>query len=254
MWKKELILAIKKDLSDIQQKNPRYSLRAYSKKIGVGFGSLSDLMNSKRHLSPALGKRILEKLALEKEQSERLDEQIEGDLNIQVTLVPEHAQIIVENWYYFAILNIVELDLAPDSVERISERLNLSTELVTESIDRLVAWGFLEKQNGTLIVRARSWKTSDDISSESIRKSHLDGLALAQKAMLELPVESRDLASFVFPGNSANLAKAKSEIRRCLHKVYKIMSTGELDSVYRINSQLFPIDRWNSVSKKTKAP
>lgn len=251
MWKKELISVLKQDLSEIKRKNPRYSLRAYSRKIGVGFGSLSDLINMKRPLSPQVGKKILERLALEKEQRQRFAGLIERDLSQKVNLLTEEAAPLIENWYYFAILNLLELDFSPKSVSELAERLGLPQVKVRKAIDYLVKWGFLKKIEDGYVVTTNSWQTTDGITSESVRKAHLDGLAIAERAVRELPVEKRDLTSLVFNGNSQQLDKVKIEIRKFLQKVHKIMSTGEPDGVYKINTQLFPIDQWNDSKTKT---
>lgn len=256
MWKRELIAIIKKDLSDIKRKNPRYSLRAYSKRIGVGFGSLSDLLNLKRDLSPQLAKRILHTVSLDKEQMQRFAGLIERDLNKKVTMLPQEAQVMVENWYYFAVLNLLELDFSPKTSFQISMRLGLPEATVRKSLVFLLKGGFLKKVNDGFVVITNSWKTSDGISSESGRKAHLEGLLLAQRALVKLPLETRDITSFVFNGNSKQIEKVRLETRKFLNRINKIMSIGELDSVYRFNTQLFPLDKWGEFDspKKKKLP
>lgn len=245
MWKRELISVLKNDLFEIKKKNPRYSLRAYSKKVGLGFGSLSDLLNQKRDLSPKLGKKILEKLALEKEQHHTISTLIEKDLSRKVSLLPKEAQSIIENWHYFAILNILELHSAPKNISEIALRLGLPITKVKKGLEALTTWGFLKRENGTYRFVTNSWQTSDGLPSASIRKAHLDGLSLAARAVEQLPVEMRDVTSLVFNGNSKQIEKVRVEIRKFIQKVNKIMSVGEEDSVYKFNIQLFPLDRWN---------
>lgn len=244
MWKKELISILKKDLSEIKRKNPRYSLRAYSRKMGVGTGSLSDLINMKRSLSPQVGKKILEKLVLETEHRQRFAGLIERDLNQKITLLTSEAAPLIENWYYFAILNLIELDFSAKSVPELADRLGLPQAKVKKALDYLARRGFLKKLESGYVVATNSWQTTDGIPNESVRKSHLDALAIAEKALRELPVEQRDMTSLVFNGNSLQLDKVKTEIRKFLRKVHKIMSIGEADTVYKINTQLFPLDRW----------
>ncbi len=246
MWKQQLVSILNRELTEIKKKNPRYSLRAYSKKIGVGFGSMSDLINRKRSLSPQLGKKILEKLALEKAQVQRFSDQINKEIAKTVTLVPREAQLLVENWYYFAILNILALESCPKSNSEIADRLGLTETTVERGLASLVDWGFLLKSESDYLVVTNDWETSDGIPSESIKKSHLGSLDLARKAVLNLSVEQRDLTSFVFNGNSEQLDKVRGEIRKFMKKVNKQMSVGQSDSVFKINIQLFPIDQWNN--------
>lgn len=252
MWRKELISALKKELLVIQQKNPRYSLRAYSKKLGVGGGSLSDILNKKRSISLQLGKKILAKLTLDPVQSQRLAEMIKSEENKSIVLLPNEAQKMVENWYLFTILSLLELESSPKTLDEIAVKLNLSPSRVTKGINLLLKWGFLKKNDSHYSVSANSWQTTDNIPSASIRKSHLQGLDLAQKAVMELPIDMRDITSLVFPGSSTQLEKVRVEIRKFIQKVHKIMSVGEADSIYKFNAQLFPLDKWNIA--KSSAP
>lgn len=257
MWKKEIIVALEKELRTIQDKNPRYSLRAYSKKIGVGFGSLSDLLNKKRSPSIKLAKKILEKVKLEKNIHNKITSMIESEINKTVTLLPAEAKKVIENWHYFAVLNLLELDFSPKNSEAISLRLNLPQGQVERCINELIKWGFVKKINNSFAVNTNSWVTTDDIPSQSIRKAHSQGLGLAQRALKQLPIELRDITSLVFPGNSKQMNKAKIEIRKSLQRVHKIMTFGELDTVYKLNSQLFPLDRGQRIERdpvKTRGP
>lgn len=257
MWKKEIIVALEKELRTIQDKNPRYSLRAYSKKIGVGFGSLSDLLNKKRSPSIKLAKKILEKVKLEKNIHNKITSMIESEINKTVTLLPAEAKKVIENWHYFAVLNLLELDFSPKNSEAISLRLNLPQGQVERCINELIKWGFVKKINNSFAVNTNSWVTTDDIPSQSIRKAHSQGLGLAQRALKQLPIELRDITSLVFPGNSKQMNKAKIEIRKSLQRVHKIMTFGELDAVYKLNSQLFPLDRGQRIERdpvKTRGP
>ncbi|MBL7542739.1 MAG: DUF4423 domain-containing protein [Bdellovibrionaceae bacterium] len=250
MWKKEFISIIKKDLSEIKHKNPRYSLRSYSRKAGISAGALSDLLKLKRTLSPQAGKKILSRLGLEKKLSPLSDRQIEQELSQTVTMLSAEAAPMIENWYYFAILNILELDGQHQNIESLASRLNLAHETVNQAVDFLLKWKFIHKIETGYEIFTNSWKTLDGIPSESIRRAHIDGLSLSQKAIQELPVEVRDFTSFVFNGDAKQLEKVRIEVRKLFHRVQKIMNTGSADTVYKMSIQLFPIDQWNKWKTK----
>src|ERR1700744_4444136 len=64
---------LRKKFADIQRVNPRYSLRAYSGKVGVHVGALTYIMNGKRNVSRNLAERITQRLLLDpQERSEVL--------------------------------------------------------------------------------------------------------------------------------------------------------------------------------------
>ncbi|MBI2609109.1 MAG: helix-turn-helix domain-containing protein [Deltaproteobacteria bacterium] len=61
-------IAVQKTLHEkfleIKMKNPHYSLRAFSNKLGLSSSSVSEILNGKRRISIKMAKRIIQKLEL----------------------------------------------------------------------------------------------------------------------------------------------------------------------------------------------
>ena len=55
-------------LSEIQKTNSQYSLRSYSKKVGIHVGALSCIINGKRNVSEKLAERIINRLLLDPQE------------------------------------------------------------------------------------------------------------------------------------------------------------------------------------------
>ncbi|MBS1969560.1 MAG: hypothetical protein JSU04_04610 [Bdellovibrionales bacterium] len=55
-----------------KEKNPRYSLRAFARSLGVSSGQLSEILSGKRPLSHKLARRISIALALTEDESQKL--------------------------------------------------------------------------------------------------------------------------------------------------------------------------------------
>src|SRR5690606_15409411 len=77
---------LKSSLLELQSKNSNYSLRAYSKKVGVHAGALSAIMNGKRNVSRDLAERIARRLLL--------DPQVRSEL---LSLFPEKRRYRKKN-------------------------------------------------------------------------------------------------------------------------------------------------------------
>lgn len=58
--------------NDRKEKNPRYSLRAFARSLGVSSGQLSEILSGKRPLSHKLARRISIALALTEDESQKL--------------------------------------------------------------------------------------------------------------------------------------------------------------------------------------
>lgn len=251
MWQLEIINHLQYLFDTKKKRNPRYSLRSYAKKIGLSSGSLSDILKKKRRLTPQLGRKLLSKLDLEESSKLKILKMIEAEENQTILLVAQEANKLIKKWYYFPVLNLLEITPASTSLDEISKRLNISKKQAQESLRFLVKKKFISlNPNGRgYQVHSNAWKTTDNIADEVIRSAHRKGLDLAKKA-LDISVDSRDYTSIVFPGNSKQLYKVRTEIRKLLMKISKIMATGSVDTVYKLNVQLFPLlDQDNLKSK-----
>ena len=62
-------IAVQKKLSekfsDLRLKNPAYSLRAFSRKLGMSSSSVSEILNGKRRVSIKIVQRISDRLCLD---------------------------------------------------------------------------------------------------------------------------------------------------------------------------------------------
>ncbi len=58
--------------NDRKEKNPRYSLRAFARSLGVSSGQLSEILSAKRPLSHKLAQRVSIALALTEVESQKL--------------------------------------------------------------------------------------------------------------------------------------------------------------------------------------
>ena len=73
---KYYIKVLENELLHRKKKNPSYSMRAFSKALGVNSGVLSLVLNSKRTPSLKFGEKIVEKLSVDVEQRQRFIDSI----------------------------------------------------------------------------------------------------------------------------------------------------------------------------------
>jgi transcriptional regulator with XRE-family HTH domain len=59
---------LRNKLSELQNQNPRFSLRAFARRIGMNPGGLSALLNGKRSVSIKIAQRISERLMLDPQE------------------------------------------------------------------------------------------------------------------------------------------------------------------------------------------
>jgi transcriptional regulator with XRE-family HTH domain len=97
-----------------KDKNPRYSLRAFARSLGVSSGQLSEILSSKRPLSHKLGRRIAVAMALTEEESHKLNTLISQQTQFLEMAGPNSRELSDEE---IALLSITQhLDGTPKGV------------------------------------------------------------------------------------------------------------------------------------------
>lgn len=71
-WQDEFFRALQEDFQRRKERNPRYSVRQYAKRVGVSVGAMSEILRGKRQLTPGRSLELLKKLDLPKEETLRL--------------------------------------------------------------------------------------------------------------------------------------------------------------------------------------
>ncbi|MCC2679633.1 MAG: hypothetical protein K0R29_2209 [Pseudobdellovibrio sp.] len=239
---KDILLA---ELEKRRARNPLYSLRAFARDLGLGLGSLSEVLSGKRDLSKKNLLKVLQNINLDADQRTALLNSSQGTK----PQTPEEAhQLLLEDefkliadWYYLAILNLAKLKTNKADPAWISERLALEPYLAIEALERLQRLGLLKVERAKLVRTAKPLTTSSDLPSTAIRKHHSQNLILAEKAIHNVPVELREFGSVTMPVNLKNLPKVKALLLKTRKKAAVLLEEGTTNEVYTLSFQLFPV-------------
>lgn len=238
-----------KYFNEIKNRNSSYSLRSFARKLSMNSGALSQIMTGKRTISETLAKRIAECLEMKEEDRDKFFRPFEVRKKINEN--KEYAYYSTfedipanQNWIIFAILNLIEIQSFIFSPQNISKSLNINQELVQDIVSimfnqKLIYWD----SNGRIKRRHSHLTTSDNKKNDKVRHIQEHNLNMA-KASLELnDVNERDMTSLTFAIDSKKINQAKKLIRKFQDDMCSYLETGERDSVYKLNVQLFPISK-----------
>lgn len=253
---------LRKQLAEIQRVNPRYSLRAYSTKVGVHVGALTYIMNGKRNVSRKLAERIVRRLMLEpQERAEVLDlfpekrkhskpaapGEAASDMGASD---PRYLQLsaaqfkIAAEWEHFAVMSLVRCEDFQNSAEWISRRLGISETRARQVVDRLIELRLLEiDSEGRLTRTDVSYRTSDDIADVTLKRHHDQTLDLAKESLHRDPVAVRDFTTNTMAIDPKKLGMAKELIRKFQDELSSLLESGHQTEVYRLSMQLYPLTR-----------
>ncbi len=248
----ELIGLLREELATAQSRNPSYSLRALAKRLRVAPAELSLLMRGKRRLTQAMASRLLLGLAHEPSETQRLLAGIPQELSrtrrksVRSVAAPELVNYIqlstdefrvVADWYIMAILALSETASFRPRPDWIARRLRINTQQARSAVEILTRLGLLQDGKPT----GKRFTTTNDIPDASLRKNHAQGLALASRALEEVPVELREFGASIIAVDPSKLPEAKTRLREMRREVSRLLESGERTEVYRLSVQLIPL-------------
>lgn len=239
-----------------QSKNPKFSLRSYSRKVGIHAGALSSIINGKRNVSKSLAEKITRKLLIDPQHRNEIlslfpdKRKYRNTVEMKEESGTSYLEIeastfkLMAEWEHFAVLSLIKTHDFKKDPAWIGERLGISKFRANEVIDRLVELGFLkETVDGELVRVHANIRSSDDTVNLSVRKSHEENLELARESLSRDHILSRDFTTLTMAVDPAKMTVAKEMIRKFQDDLSEVMETGDITEVYRLSIQLFPLTK-----------
>jgi uncharacterized protein (TIGR02147 family) len=238
---------------ELKSRNPGFSRRAFSKRLGLSPGAISELFNGQRKASLKLAERIASRLALDPQERAELFSSFKAkgestSQNPSDTIDPQYLQLsadqfhIIGDWYHFAILTLMRVKNFKSDINWIAERLGLSKSTVQLAMDRLKRVELVKEDNKHHWTRSKTrFRTTDDVANISVRKAHAQYIDKAREALDTVPVNRRDYTSLMMSVNPEQLPLAKEKIRKFQDELSAELEKHPGSEVYQLCIQLFPL-------------
>lgn len=243
-----LIDHMKRTFAERCRKNPSYSLRAFSRSMGMDSSTVSAIMNGKRPLTIKSAKKIIHGLDIVNPvEAQTLIAETFADNKEAQEL--DYAQMSLETseliafWQHYAILAVLQLDGFKATDRNINERLGIPIGIVWECLDRLEKLGLVEKTPKGWVFTGKNVATTADIPSGILREGHRQYINKALQSLDNDPVEVRDISGITMSISKSRLKEAKKMIQDFRRKLCTLLEDGNRDAVYRLNVQLFPLTK-----------
>lgn len=252
------------------EKNPRYSLRAFARDLGLPASRLSEILRSQSGLSEAAAIVVAKKLnltgdeidlfqvmvsaehsrsGLKREQAKvRLKTLFEGQ---GIPIMEVEKAKIISDWYYSAILELTDVVDFQSDEYWISRRLNVNLEKIHSAIQRLFQFGLLENSSGRWRQTQRQLSFTSAIANADFKKHHLQMLEKARGAINELNDEVREISSVTLAMSSQQLPALKKMLKELRRKVMiEAEKMSPKDRVYGMALHLFPLDQDSGLDRE----
>jgi len=242
------------------QRNPKYSLRAFAKMLGISSAYLSLILSGKRRIPEqtvlAMGKalgldpdqieKFQQKVASKKQSSEARSEAPEDYRQIAL----DHFQVIAD-WYHYAILELTKIQSFTPSPKWVASSLGISVNEVNDAVERLIRLEMLQISSSGQWIDLSGDITNLDNEFVAVarRKLQKQILEKAIESLETIPVEKRDQSSMTMAVDSKLLPEAKKRLTQFRRQFSKFLESGsEKDKVFNLSISLYPVshERKNS--------
>jgi uncharacterized protein (TIGR02147 family) len=235
---------LEKEFRERRRKNPKYSLRAFAKSLGISPSHLSHVLSGKRVVKAPVAIRLAKILDLTSietigflQDAESASTKAQNE--IQILGLDEFG--LIASWHYYAILGLAHLKSNVASADWIAEKLNIANDISKRCFDELVRHGYITIDGHQFRQASEFLRTPADIPSEVTRRYHKQSLQLAAKKIDQVDVSQREYNSMTLPINPRKLSVAKKMIRSFTEEFTEEMSRGKNTEVYNLCIQFFPL-------------
>jgi uncharacterized protein (TIGR02147 family) len=248
----DIVVILKTEFKERFKKNPRYSLRAFAKSLGLSHTILSLVFSGKRNLSKKSLLKISDCLKLDSDQIlNTKDNYLKKSklVNENYTTITLENFELISNWLHYAILSLLELKLDnPNDVASptwLANKLRVSESQAQESFKRLLDIGLIHKtEDGKWKQTGKSIKVENEISTNSTKSFHKGLLNKAIESLVNDPIKIRDFSSMTLATDPANISYAVDRIRQFRRELTaELEARGEATAVYNLTIQLYPVSK-----------
>lgn len=251
-------------LDSKKKKNPQFSVRQWSKKMGLQSHTLLTLLlqgkrplrvKHAKFLSVGLDLTPKENLffqtLIQYESSQTIEEKelcrmwlAEQNPGQALSTRELDEFSVISDWIHMAILGASRLKDFDGKPETLKKRIGSKTSVheIRSAMNRMTEMGLLEKQtDGNLWPTYQRITNKDEVANAGVRKYHAQVMDLAKSALEDQSVEEREYQSLSIAIRKDDLELAKEMIKKFRVQFVQTLGlqTREADELYQMNLQFF---------------
>lgn len=238
------------DYGESRAKNARFSMRAYSRRIGVTQSAISEILNGQRKITRKMAAKILDGMDMAPTSVAQIlagfsSPTIEAASFKNLSIDAYNA---ISEWYHFAILSLAETEGFKCDSQWIASRLGISKKQVDAAVERLARLEMIDLDQVT-----KNWKPTGaqfaidpGFSTAALKKAQRENLELAQKELDTGDFERRNFTAITFCFDPDRMDEAKALIKEFRQRFCQLMEKDRKKEVYKMNIQLYPLTKEKS--------
>jgi uncharacterized protein (TIGR02147 family) len=270
---------LKMELVARNKRNPRYSLRSFSKTLDLSSSFVSKLLTGKRQLTQGTFNKITTQLSLNPEivtHYHNIEFAIQSNKPKNLRIAPdenkEYLQFVdnveekslieqkkyqaisldkfnfIADWYHFAILELLTVEGFILNPNYISAQLNISVLEAQHAIERLSRLGYIKvrktNKGDQVFVSDDHSTIGFEIATAATLKQQEAFLKKAANALVEIPIDQRSQTSMTMAIPQSRMKEAKKMINDFRRNMTSLLQRrGKRDSVYQLTVSFYPLTK-----------
>jgi uncharacterized protein (TIGR02147 family) len=244
------------ELAKRTRRNPAYSLRSFSKALGISAPSLSQIISGKRPLSRQAALKIIQKCNMAPEEARVfLSSALGSDWQDALKKIDpafdggEFAELEIEtfraigSWHHYAIMSLGDIPNNQANPEWIASELGISKKEAKEAFERLEKLGMIAlKGKGFYQATPPSFVSTRGYEG-AFRAYHQQTLHKAEEALGLSDTLLEFFSGITMAIDESNLPKARKMIRDFQIRLCRTLEAGKRERVYTFSVQLFPLSK-----------
>lgn len=231
---------MKCDFARRRLSNPRFSLRSYSKALGISPAHLSLIFSNKRSVRSDTALRISGRLGLTPGEVWRLLGHDSTPV-VATNFIKDEQFQLISQWYYYGILGLAGIKPNLAQPQWIARRLGIPVATAGDAFRRLLEHGYIAVERGQFRQSTPRIETQHDVPSAAVRRYHKQSLQIAAGKLDDVEPDLREFVSITLPLNRQKLKAAKNMIRKFKDEFQREFDRGPKTEVYTLAIQLFPL-------------
>lgn len=242
--------------------NPRYSLRAFARDLDISPQQLSNVINGRRGIGPALAETISLKLNLPESLKVQFTESLKARFSrskvqrkvskTKMKILESDNQLktlevdvfkVISNWYHFTLVELIKISKSKfHHPTFFSSRLGIPESEVLLALERLERLNLIRSVGKKWVVNQETLIADFEISPESVKIFHKQILEKAMKALAFQSSGERYGSSSTLSIKLTDLERAKELIQKFRLEFDELISDpANGEEVFGLSIQFFKL-------------
>lgn len=258
----EYLRILRSELESRKSKNKRYSLRAFSKFLGINHATLSQIMSRKKGLSLKMAIKISQRLQLDSLEKNKFltsvtkcfsrnpTKRVEAQEKLNTLAkhkkmtITKHDEIpTINHWSHVAVFEVI-LTAKANTQAEISKVLDIPEIKVAGVLNTLQELAFISETDGHWHSLRPTIHTTNDIPNEAIAQYHASICTKAAETIFKQTVNIREFQNAIMCVDPKDLPEAKQMIREFAHEFYlKFHNEIATNKIYSFSMNFFKLSK-----------